>query len=84
MKAKREEMTKEIEEVYLKRKKVFHRDIPKYAKITKLDLNRSSYQNMMVMKQIITESERDEILDKKVRRNAYCDKIVNLKKCLDA
>ena len=61
-KARREATLKKIDEDYKARKKRYPREIPKFVKATKIDLEVPTYRLVFGAKNMITESEMTEYL----------------------
>jgi hypothetical protein len=57
IKARRETIAKQIEEDYIARKKKYPKEIPKFAKATRINLDLSTYGQIFGAKTLITEEE---------------------------
>jgi hypothetical protein len=61
IKARRDAITEKIEAEYLARKKTYPREIPKFAKATKINLNADTYKQILVNNALMTQDEMNGI-----------------------
>jgi hypothetical protein len=61
IKARRDAITKKIEAEYLARKNTYTREIPKFAKATRINLNAATYSQILVKNALMTQDEMNEI-----------------------
>lgn len=72
-----------MEKYYLERKKKYSKTIPKYVKITKINLDCDFYKQCFESQGIFTVSEVEDILVKDLERKKKCINMVELKRKLD-
>ena len=61
LKLKRKTITDQIEADYIARKKKYPAaEIPKYLKMSKIDLDQATFKNLTALKHMITEKEMGE------------------------
>ena len=60
---------KEIEEVYVKRKKSQPEQVPKYLKITKIDMRYPTFRKVLMCPKIISEKEMNSFIENDQKHN---------------
>ena len=84
VKLRRDAMKKAINEEYVMRKKKYPKEIPKYMKASKIELDSNTFRNIVNVKQIIPEKTMLEFFQAEQAHNLKCAELVELKRQLDA
>lgn len=53
---------KEIEESYVARKRSQGVEVPKYLKITEIDMKRDTFKKILMLPKVISEAQMDEFI----------------------
>jgi len=84
LKAKRKQMLTQAETEYVAKKKKYTKDIPKYLKATKIDLDQMTFRLITGVKKKISEKEMTDFMNNETLHSQKRAQLIELKRQLDA
>ena len=75
---------KEIEAAYIARKSSQGVEVPKYLKITEIDMNRDTFKKVLMLPKILSEAQINEFIANGQLHNQKCEQLKSLKKNIDS